>query len=190
MGRKKGRVKGSFAEEHDKLNYFEYRLNPTTNIYYLFNPWTGECVLDLTVQLDRSKSYWKQPDKHPTQYNATSTTLYPLHYCCKAYNHTRKPTDRFDNDTNAAATVMTSLIRGFLARVSVRHIYNTRYFKEIDNKTGFYCFYDRKYTHTGIDNARHMDKPQQQQYYKPVLARIDDIEDKPDSSRVDVDYYG
>lgn len=165
----------TYTQWKDQLDYFEHRIDLTTNEYYLINPYTGESVMDLNVHLNRRNSLWKKPDMVPGEnLGQTSTTLLPLFYASRTFVKCRS-VPLFDTQEKAAV-VIGALVRGFLGRMKVRNIYRVRFYKEYDNDRGFYYFYDTK---TGSTS-----------WNKPFLAWPRDIREKPDPDYVPNDWNG
>ena len=148
-------------------DYFENRFNKDTGKYYYFNPYTGETILDAeSGYLDRSKSFWAQPDAFPSE-KAKATTMYPVWYACRNGGPYRKRKGPYVyNNIEEAALRITTTAIGWLTRQNIRRIINQRYYKFIDISSKYFYFVDNKTKSTS--------------WYKPRLAFPTDILKKED----------
>ena len=158
---KKNRI--PYGEYKYKINIFEYRWNPDSLEYYLFNPWTGETIFNISnlAILDRRLSMWYKPDKYPSD-NVETIQLYPEFYASRRWG-VRK-FNGYNNDQFAASNHIKTVMRGFLARLSLRRYFRSRYHLEVCKFSGYFYYVD-KYN-PSVDT----------QWYKPLLAFPGDIQ--------------
>lgn len=170
MGPPKSKPKSlSFQEFKRRIDCFEYRWNSQSQSYYLFNPWTGETIFNTNFDLvNRTCSMWAAPDKFPSE-NAQTVSLYPEFYASRSWG--RRKYVAWESRT-AAATHISAVCRGFLARQLLRKRFRMRYHTCVDNFSGYLYFVDKE--NLQADTV----------WYKPRLAFPGDIlplqEDDPE----------
>lgn len=164
MGRKKVIDNPSFKELQRRFNYFEHRWNDIQHAYMLVNPWTGETIIDTSRQLDRHASLWRQPDLKPQQNFSTSSELYKVFYASR--NLGCRKFQPYEKDAERAARHITTVARGFLARLRLQKLFTSRFHKIFDKESCYFYFID---SYTQIT-----------QWTKPRLAHPFDIRLAPD----------
>lgn len=168
----------SFQDRQRLNNYFEYKWDNDKQVYYLFNPITGEYISETNYEaIDRSKSFWIKPIYSDEGFNKVSLeSIISNNVKCVMLNsepyqsrltyfdhlHTGNSLNNGFED-NYAATLISSLIRGFLVRQSFRKYMSQRYCKILDKSSGYYYFQDN------------FDLNQPTTWHKPTLAFIEDI---------------
>ena len=150
--------KEKYSEYLRKLDLFEQRYEPTAAYFYLFNPYTGETLNQTGEFYDRSLSTWAPPE--PVSKVVDLIELFPIFYASRTRGR-RKIVDIEDEDD--AATRISAVVRGWLARHSLQAYYRSRYKKVLDSSTGYYYFHDTWDPSVGPS------------WYKPVLAFPTDI---------------
>jgi hypothetical protein len=153
----------TWSELKHREDYFEHRLDKYTHNYYLFNPYSGETILDTSVQVNRSQSSWQKPDAYPNDVTK-GTVLYP-----EFYGSRREGCRQFtgyDNNEEKAAIHITSVFRGMLTRLRLRNYYRENFHKVFDIDSGFYYFV---HIETGTTT-----------WNKPLLANPSDISTQKD----------
>lgn len=152
-----------YDEVMRKNDYFEYRWNYDTESYYLFNPYTGETIIQASFEnLNRSRSFWTDPDPVVSK-EAHSVALFRETYASRLWGRRR-----FEGwlSRDAAATQIAAVIRGFLVRQNLRYYFRHRYTKKKCLETGYYYF---------IDNYSR-EEHGESFWHKPILAFPDDIQ--------------
>lgn len=158
---KKGHTRVPHSELMKQLDIFEYRWNETTKSYYLFNPYTGETVMQSEGEvMNRTVSLWALPDSVRSTIS-TTINLYPEKYQSRHWGC--RPFKGWDGDKEAAAIHMTAVARGFIARKTLSRYFENRYFTSKDDNTGYLFFTDTHFP----------DK--ETSWYKPLLAMPWDI---------------
>ena len=172
------------------------------NSYYLFNPWTGETILTNSTSLslpimDRTKSMWAKPDKFPsinaktvqvrkfimrdTCIHRSRVMAYPIFQLYPEYFASRRWGRRkflgWGDDYNAAATHITTVLRGYIARQSLRRYFRDRYHTMVCKFSGYYYFVDTWYPE------------RETSWYKPLLAFPGDIIPAAQAIEYDPDDY-
>ena len=161
--------KTPYSEIKRRYDCFEYRWNANGQCYYLFNPWTGETVFGTNIEmLDRGQSMWATPDRFPSD-SAQNVQMYPEFYSSRRWGRRKFYGWQTEED---AATHITAVGRGFLARKALRRYYRARYYTKVDNFSGYFYFVDNM--NPDLDTV----------WFKPRLAFPDDIlpyeEEDPD----------
>ena len=108
MGPPKNLKVVGYADLLRKYDYFEYRWNTDTQAYYLFNPYTGETIIQPSFeQLDRTVSTWAPSESHVSR-EAHTVALF-----AESYKSRRWGRRRFEGFTskNDAATHIAAVIR-------------------------------------------------------------------------------
>lgn len=141
-----------------KLDSFEQRWEPSQGYFYLFNPFTGETLNQTGNFYDRSQSTWAPPEK--TSKIVDLIELFPIRYASRTRGR-RKMVDFEDEED--AATRISALVRGWLARQALRAYYRDRYKRVLDTASGYYYFHD------------YWDPTVEPSWYKPTLAFPTDI---------------
>ena len=145
-----------------KYDLFEYRWNTESQAYYLFNPITGETIIQTSFDnLDRSKSTWAEPDAHVSK-EAHTVPLFPESYKSRRWG--RRRFNGWEGNRTDAATHINAVIRGFLVRQNLRHYFRQRFTKKRCGESGYYYF---------VDN---FNPEAESTWYKPLLAFPDDIQ--------------
>lgn len=161
----------TWSELKHREDYFEHRLDKYSHNYYLFNPYSGETILDTSIQINRSQSSWKKPDAYPNEVTK-GTILYP-----EFYGSRREGCRQFfgyDNNEEKAAIHITSVCRGMISRLRLRKYYRENFHKVFDIDSGFYYFVNIE---TGATT-----------WNKPILANPSDISPKTDPEFQDIDH--
>jgi hypothetical protein len=154
--------KTPYSEIKRRYNYFEYRWDARSGSYYLFNPWTGETIFSISLDvLNRQQSMWAKSEKYPST-EARTLQLHPDFYLSRQWG--RRKIQGFVS-TQEAAVVITAAARGFLARLRLRAYFRGRYYTMIDKFSGYLYFVDRENPN---DETR---------WFKPRLAFPDDIQE-------------
>ena len=175
--RKKKTLKGfqRFNVERVEIDTFEQRFNTQTGGYYLYNPYSGECISDVEVS-DRRISTWMLPDPHVTSRdnhkdkNVVMHTLFGEWY--ESTHHKRMwERGKYARDPHQAAVVLTAVGRGFLQRRRLRHLHNKTYHRVYDEHHE--CCY---FLHLST---------QETSWYKPRLAHPFSIQPPPIDTRSD-----
>jgi len=110
-----------YSEIQNQYDLFIYQWDDSSQSYYLFNPYTGETILHSDYNnVDRSLSYWKPIDKHVLTKNVQTIMLYKQQYASRLNGF--RSYIRY-TDVNEAATVISAVVRGFIARLSLRKYY-------------------------------------------------------------------
>lgn len=141
-----------------KLDSFEQRWEPTQQYFYLFNPHTGETLNQTGDFYDRSLSTWAPPEKVSKAVDLIE--LFPVFYASRTRGRRKMVAIEDEED---AATRISALIRGWLARHALQHYYKTRYRKVLDAASGYYYFHDN------------WDPTAEPSWHKPTLAFPTDI---------------
>ncbi len=174
--RKKKSLKGlkRFVEESVEIQTFEQRYNTDMGTYYLYNPYTGECITDIETA-DRRYSTWVLPDPHldtRDTHGAVTVThqLYPDWY---ASTHHKRKWERGKYATNhhAAAVLLCAAARGMIARRRMRQIHRERYHRVFDETHQCCYFIDLVTSETS--------------WHKPLLAHPFSIQPPPPDIRDD-----
>ena len=156
----------TYAERLERYDTFEQRIDFSTNLPYLSNPYTGETIYDYdSPQMDRSKSMWGSI-KNTIAVGTIVVHLYPTFYASRRWG--RRPFNGWNNNKNAAATHISSVYRGYCARKALRLYYKERYEKRKCQFSGWWYFND-KWHYDPINNTESVT------WYKPLLAFPDDI---------------
>ncbi len=175
--RKKKQLKGlkRFLVERVEIETFEQRYNTSTGIYYLYNPYTGECITDIEIS-DRRISTWILPDPHinvrdhGTGVSTFTHTLFGEWY--ESTHHKRRwERGKYAKDKNAAATLLIAAARGFIIRRRMRHVHRKNYHRIFDEE--HQCCYFLNLL-TGETS-----------WYKPHLAHPYSIQPPPPDTRSD-----
>lgn len=132
----------AFAERQRLADYFEHRFNSQNGTYYMFNPHTGEVILDAADGVDRHKSHWMPPDPFPDLAPAgvSSHTIYPCYFASRQQS---RPFNSSCLDKQIAAVMLTALARGGITRSKMRQYHSERYQKVLDKHSGFFYILDR-----------------------------------------------
>jgi hypothetical protein len=157
---KEQRRKLVYSERIRRYNCFEYRWDGKSGAYYLFNPYSGETICS-TNYIDRTISLWGRPDLHPSEIAETINVL-PEFYLSRRWG--RRRFNGWKTIVDAAVHI-TSVARGYLARVNLRRYFTHRYYKKFDSYAGYFYFVDR-FNEDPETNCV---------WHKPTLAFPDDI---------------
>ena len=156
----------TYAEKLERYDTFEQRIDFSTNLPYLSNPYTGETIYDYdSPQMDRSKSMWGAI-KNTIAVGTIVVHLYPTFYASRRWG--RRAFDGWNNNKYAAATHIAAVYRGYCARKALRLYYKERYEKRKCQFSGWY-YYNDKWHYDPINNTEGVS------WYKPLLAFPDDI---------------
>ena len=132
-----------FVEERTKANHFEYRFDQQRGAFYMFNPYSGECILEVGGEgggvLDRSHSHWKVPDPFPENRppETSKQDLYPVFFTSRLVKS--RTFRSWNGDRQGAALVLTAAARGLIARARMQEYLAQRFQKILDKNTQ--CFY-------------------------------------------------
>ena len=147
-----------FKLQFERVDVFESRFNQHNGEYYLFNPWTGEAIFDMTY-VNRVESAWMEPDpnveKRPGFSFEAMQALYPVFYASRTrgvrsfsgYGSGPEAQDK-------AAVHLCAVTRGFLARRSLRRLFFEKYEKITDSGSGCYYFRDKETGETSWGKPR------------------------------------
>lgn len=141
-----------------KLDSFEQRWEPAGEYFYLFNPYTGETLNQTGNFYDRSLSTWAPPERLSKIVDMIE--LFPVFYASRTRGR-RKLVEIEDEED--AATRISALVRGWLARHALQLYYGQRYRRVLDNASGYYYFHDT------------WNPTVEPSWYKPSLAFPTDI---------------
>ena len=110
--------------------------------------------------INRSESMWAPIEKYPSD-KVKTIQLLPEWYLSRRWGRRKfKPYETAED----AALHITSVARGFLARLHLRKYYRSRFYKMFDSHSGYYYFVDRL-------------NPDDTVWYKPRLAFPEDIQE-------------
>jgi len=131
-----------FADERIKANHFEYRYDNQSDAFFLYNPYSGETILDAAPDgvLDRHKSHWRLPEPFPDRAppDTQHQQLYPVFFASRLVAARPVPAGGFFNGLAgraAAALVLTAAARGMIARARMQKLLAQRYHKMLDKST-------------------------------------------------------
>ena len=164
-----------YAKERVEIDTFEQRHDKSTG-YYLYNPYTGECITDATTA-DRSMSTWMLPDPHLSVREAagSTTVMQKLYEHWYSSRHRKRSWEKGkyakDITGNMAAVLIGAVGRGFLTRRYMRKYHNERYHRVYDEHNKC-CYFLDLWT-------------QQTSWFKPLLAHPYSIQAPPVDVRED-----
>ena len=159
------RAKPRIEDVRRKYDLFEQRYSTDSQVYYYFNPYSGETLPEadpVTGAVDRTFSIWARadpPDADRDLVIDTMTSFPPQQYASRQWG--RRPTRAFASPS-AAANHIKCVYRGYQARRDLRMYYASKYVKVLDTDTGYYYFHD-----FNTDESL---------WYKPRLAFPDDVQ--------------
>ena len=135
-----------FMRDIVRIDTFESRYSGETGEFYLYNPWSGETIFDLS-NADRTNSAWMEPDANVEKregFNlANMQQLYPVFYASRAQG-VRKFRGFGESlvKKHKAATHIAAVVRGFIQRQVLRRYHAERYNKILDPASNCYYFED------------------------------------------------
>lgn len=164
MGPPKKRVGAvKYSELMRRIDCFEYRWSVENQSYYLFNPYTGETLMQSGNEpINRALSMWAIPDKR-VSVQAAFVQLFSEGYKSRTWGFRKfKP---YNGDKERAAFHITTVARGCIARRALQKYYSERYYTVFDSTSGYLYFTD----------SCNPDEPEGKSWYKPLLATPWDI---------------
>ena len=166
MGPPKKRVpRTRYSELLRRNDYFEYRWNDRHDAYFLFNPYTGETIVQSSGEaMDRRKSMWSRPDDYISK-TAQSVVLYRETYQSRYWGFREF---RPGGDRGAAAAHIQTVWRGFKARRQVARIFGQRFIQSYCTLAHYLYFFD----------LYGSDQESASSWHKPLLAMPWDISER------------